>query len=334
MEALGFRFAYPWLLLLLLPVAAWVAWTLLSRPAAVRFSGARTLARLAGPGDAIRARVPLILRTVALVLLVVTVARPQTYNVSREVNTPGVDIMLCLDTSGSMQALDFTLDGERTDRLTAVKKVVSDFIKKREHDRIGLVVFGTHAFTQAPLTLDQGLLLKLVAGMRIGMAGDSTAIGDALAIAGKRIKDIEAKEKVVILLTDGRSNAGDVTPPEAASALASLGIRVYTIGVGGTGPALFPSRGIFGKRLVRQEVDLDEQTLREIADIGNGRYFRATDTERLVEIYDIIDEMEKTEVKVREFFHYNEKYLLFLLPALALLGLELVFRSVLWRCVP
>jgi len=219
-------------------------------------------------------------------------------------------------------------------RLTAVKKVVSDFIKKRELDRIGLVVFGEEAFTQSPLTLDKGLLLGLVARMEIGMAGDSTAIGSAIAVSGKRLKDLKAKSRILILLTDGRSNAGDLTPERAAEAVGALGVKIYTIGVGGKGPAPFRVRGFFGTRIIHQNVDLDEETLKRIATIGDGRYFRASDSDSLSEIYDIIDREEKTEIKVKEFFHFRELYYLFLIPAFLMLGLEIFLRTTVLRVIP
>jgi Ca-activated chloride channel family protein len=245
-----------------------------------------------------------------------------------------VDIIMCLDTSGSMRALDFKLDDKPVTRLTAVKKVVGEFIKKREVDRIGLVVFGEEAFTQAPLTLDKGLLLGLVDKMTIGMAGDRTAIGSALAIAGKRLKDLKAASKILILLTDGRHNAGELTPEQAAEAVRALGVKIYTIGVGGRGPAPFQVQSLFGTRIVHRQVDLDEATLKKIADIGGGKYFRAADTEGLAEIYDIIDGAEKTEVKVKEFFHFRELYPYFLIPALVLLGLEILLKTTVLRTVP
>ena len=242
--------------------------------------------------------------------------------------------MLCLDTSGSMQALDFKLDGKQVDRLTAVKKVVMDFIKKREMDRIGLVVFGDEAFTQSPLTLDKGLLLGLVEKMEIGMAGDQTAIGSAIAVGGKRLKDLKAKSKILILLTDGRHNKGKITPEEAAEAVQALGVKIYTIGVGGKGPAPFKVKTFFGTRMVRQRVDLDEDTLKKVARMGRGQYFRASDSESLSDIYDIIDREEKTEVKVKEFFHFRELYAYFLVPALLLLGLEILLKNTVLRVIP
>jgi Ca-activated chloride channel family protein len=329
-----FRFAYPILLSLLVLVAAWILFAYKRRPASLTYSMTSEMAELAGKGWQHRGKIPLVLRGVCLTLLVLTAARPQLYNVSRQLRSPGVDIMLCLDTSGSMRALDFKLDGKSVTRLTAVKTVVNDFIKKRETDRIGLVVFGDEAFTQSPLTIDKGLLLDLVNKMEIGMAGDRTAIGSAIAVGGKRLKDLEAKSKILILLTDGRHNAGYITPEQAAEALGSLGIKIYTIGVGGKGPAPFKAKSLFGTRIVQQRVDLDEQTLSDVARIGGGKYFRASDSERLAEIYNIIDREEKTEIKVKEFFHFRELYYYFLVPALFLLGLEVLLKSSLLRVIP
>ena len=329
-----FRFAYPAVLFLLVVVAGWILVLVRRRPPGITFSTASRLAALAGSRSRLVAQVPLFLRVACLILLVISAARPQFYNVSREILSPGVDIMLCLDTSGSMRALDFQLNGDRVTRLTAVKKVVSDFIIKRQMDRIGLVVFGEEAFTQSPLTLDKGLLLGLVDKMEIGMAGDSTAIGSAIAIGGKRLKDLKAKSRILILLTDGRNNAGDITPEQAAEAVRSLGIKIYTIGVGGKGPAPFKVETLFGTRILHQRVDLDERTLRRIAEIGQGRYYRAADSEALAEIYNIIDKAEKTEVKIKEFFHFRELYTLFLIPALVLLVLETALRATLVRVIP
>jgi len=319
-----YRFAYPEVFFLLAAVAVWLVLLARSRPRAVTYSSAGILRLMAGRRARWTARLPLILRTAVLVLLVAAAARPQAYNVQREVKSPGVDIILVLDTSKSMAGLDFTLDGRQADRLTAVKKVVTEFIQKRKYDRIGLVVFGSRAFTQAPLTMDKGLLLTLVKRLRIGMAGEATAIGDALAVAGKRIKDIPAKSKVVVLLTDGRNNEGSITPKDAAMALAALGVKIHTIGVGTQGPVPFMANTAFGPRTIYQNVDLDEDTLKEVAEIGGGEYFHAADTEALSRIYADIDRMEKTEVKVKEFFHFKELYPWFLLPALGLLALELV----------
>ncbi|SHJ52696.1 Ca-activated chloride channel family protein [Desulfatibacillum alkenivorans DSM 16219] len=307
-----FEFAYPYFFLLLIPIFLWAGVSLKKRPPAVTYSEASRLGWIAGKNAEIRARIPLLVRTLALVLLVAAVARPQTVDASREIKTPGVDIILCLDASESMAQPDFAIDGQRVNRLTAVKKVVHDFVKRRDTDRIGLVVFGDYAFTQAPLTLDKGLLLNLIENLRIGMAGRKTAIGDALGVAGKRIKDIPAMSKVVILLSDGENTAGDMTPQSAAEALAALGIKIYTIGMG------------------TQQAGSKE--LAQIAAIGQGKYYHASNTEQLDSIYKEIDKAEKTEAKVKEFFHYKEHYRWFLLAALALVLLEAV--GLLGRAVP
>jgi Ca-activated chloride channel family protein len=329
-----FRFAYPILLALLAGVAGWLLWALRRKPASITHSMTSQLAILAGRRTRLWNNIPLALRTGCLALLVLASARPQLFNVSREIRSPGVDIILSLDTSGSMSALDFRLNEDPVTRLTAVKKVVTDFVRKREMDRIGLVVFGEEAFTQCPLTMDKGLLLELVDKMEIGMAGDMTAIGSAIAIGAKRLRDLEAKSRILILLTDGRNNAGDITPKEAAEAAQALGVKIYAVGVGGVGPAPFKVNTVFGTRIVHQRVDLDEGALQDVAEIGGGKYFRAADSEQLSEIYDIIDRAEKTEIKVKEFFHFRELYAYFLIPALILLGVELFLKTTFLRVIP
>jgi Ca-activated chloride channel family protein len=329
-----FRFAYPVLLVLLAGVAGWFMFILWRKPASITYSMTSSMALLSGSRSRFMGKIPAAFRAGCLILLVLAASRPQLYNVSREIRSPGVDIMLCLDTSGSMQALDFQINDQPVTRLTAVKKVVSDFIKKREMDRIGLVVFGEEAFTQSPLTLDKGLLLGLVDKMKIGMAGDRTAIGSAIAIGGKRLKDLKAKSRILILLTDGRNNAGELTPDQASEAVRAFGVKIYTIGVGGKGPAPFKVKTFFGTRVIHQRVDLDEETLKRVASIGGGEYFRAADSERLSEIYNIIDQQEKTEIKVKEFFHFRELFYYFLIPALILLGLEIFLKTTVLRVIP
>jgi len=329
-----FRFAYPIVLFLLIAAAAWAVFAFWRRPSAITYSMTSRMLRMAGTRNRILAAVPTTLRGGVLVLLILTAARPQLYNVSRDVRSPGVDIMLCLDASGSMAALDFKIGDEPVTRLTAVKRVVSDFIQKRETDRIGLVVFGEEAFTQCPLTVDKGLLLGLVKRMEIGMAGDQTAIGSAIAVGGKRLKDVKAKSKILVVLTDGRNNAGEIPPLQAAEAVRAMGVKIYTIGVGGKGPAPFRVETPLGTRIVHQEVNLDEETLKKVAETGGGRYFRAGDSRELSEIYDIIDRAEKTEVKVKEYFHFRELYPWFLVPALILLGLEILLNAVVLRVIP
>ncbi len=329
-----YRFAYPYLLFLLVLIAGGAFWAYIKKPSAITFSCASDLRRLVGHGSFLLLKSPLLLRTLALVLLVIAAARPQKYNISSEMNTSGVDIMIAIDTSGSMRALDFFIKKKRVNRLEAVKHVVHNFISKREHDRIGLIVFGEKAFTQCPLTMDKGLLLNLVDSMEIGMAGDSTAIGLALALGAKRLRKVKAESRVLILMTDGRNNAGEIEPMQAAEAAAATGAVIYTIGMGGFGPAPVPVDTIFGKRIQKIKLDLDEDTLKKIAEIGGGRYFRASDGPKLKEIYDMIDSLEKTEIKVKQFFNFEELYKYFLFPALLLLVLEILAKSLIVRSVP
>jgi Ca-activated chloride channel family protein len=242
--------------------------------------------------------------------------------------------MLALDTSGSMRALDFIEEEKRITRLTVVKGVVSKFIENRPTDRIGMVVFGEQAYTQCPLTLDQGILQSFLSKLEIGMAGDSTAIGSAIGIAVKRLKDLDSASKVIILLTDGRNNAGTLVPLQAAQTAKTFGIKIHTIGVGTEGKAPFLVNSIFGQRYVYQEVDIDETTLTEISKITGGQYFRATDLESLQNIYKQIDEMEKSEVKVIDHSEYKELFHYFLVPGLMFLLLEVGLSNTLLRRIP
>jgi Ca-activated chloride channel family protein len=219
-----------------------------------------------------------------------------------------------------MQAQDF----QPKNRLHVAKEVVKEFISKRKHDRIGLVVFSAQALSQCPLTLDYDVLCSLVDRVDFGMLQDGTAVGVALATACNRLKDSKAKSRVVVLLTDGQNNTGIISPATAANIAMSLGIKVYTVGVGTRGLAPFPvDDPMFGRRLVQMQVDLDEETLQQIAKTTDGEYFRATDAEELTTIYDKIDELEKTTIETKTFANYTDKYPLFVFPALLLLVLEL-----------
>ena len=300
----------------------------------MRFSSLDNLKRLKTSTSIFLRYILLVLRCLAIALFVIALARPQSGTKASEVLTEGIDIVLCLDTSGSMQALDFKWENERQNRLQVVKKVVSDFIKGRKNDRIGMVVFGEEAFTQCPLTLDYGVLLSFLDQVKIGMAGDSTAIGSALGTCVKRLKELKSKSKVVILLTDGRNNAGRVSPETAAKIAKTFNIKTYTIGVGTEGEVPFLVDTIFGKKYVYQRVDLDEDTLKEIANITGGKYFKATNTKALEEIYNQIDKLEKTKVEVKEYMEYEELFGWFLLPALACILLEIVLANTRFRKIP
>ena len=277
--------------------------------------------------------VPL-LRIVVLALFIAALARPQWGNKTTEILSEGIDILLAIDTSGSMKALDFHLEKSEANRLDVVKKVVDDFIAHRSYDRIGMVIFGEEAYTQCPLTLDYDVLRTFLRWIRIGIVGDGTAIGNGLATAVKRLKDQPTKSKIIILLTDGRNNAGEVAPLTAAAIAHEFNIKVYTIGVGSKGPVPYPEETPFGVRKVYAELDQDEDTLKEIAMITGGKYFSAVNTEELEEIYATIDKLEKSEVKVKEYSEYFELYPWFLLAGLVLLAFEAVLSQTVFMRIP
>jgi Ca-activated chloride channel family protein len=327
-----FRFAHPEVLslLILLPLVAW--WTL--RPRRGRSVAYSSLDLLLGAGlgaAAWKRYGKLALRLAALALVIVALARPQTGRSKHTEYAEAVDIMLVLDTSGSMQAQDFV----PKNRLFVAKEVIKEFIAKRKTDRIGLVIFSADAVTQCPLTLDYGLLTKLVDTVDFGMLDDGTAIGMGIATACNRMKNSEAKSKVIVLLTDGQNNAGMVDPTTAARVAQSLGIKVYTVGVGTRGRAPIPiDDPVFGRRLISVDVDIDETTLRKIAELTDAKYFRATDREELEEIYARIDELERTKVSSETFVEYTERFKWLLLPALGILILELGLEQTILRETP
>lgn len=304
------------------------------RSAVIRFSSIAVLKDIQSPQTKILERIPLVLRCLAIALIVMGLARPQEGRQSREILSLGVDIILAIDTSGSMEALDFVKDEKRITRLTVVKDVVTEFVGNRENDRMGIVVFGEEAFTQCPLTLDHNILLSFLDMLKIGIAGDSTAIGSAIGIATKRLKDLKSESKVIILLTDGRNNAGSLSPLQAAEIAKALDIKIYTIGVGTHGEAPFLRDTVFGKRYVYQQVDIDEETLQKISAMTGAKYFRATDLQSLKDIYRQIDGLEKSEVKVIEHTNYKELFSLFLIPGLALILLEILAAQTRLQRIP
>src|SRR5690554_3666834 len=237
--------------------------------------------------------------------------------------------MISLDISGSMQAMDF-----KPNRLEAAKEVAIDFIKGRPNDRMGLVIFAAESFTQCPLTLDHNVLTNLFRDVSIGMLEDGTAIGMGLATAVNRIKDSDAKSKVIILLSDGENNRGQIAPLTAAEIARTFGIRVYTIGVGSIGTAPYPVQTPYGTQLREVEVRIDEEMLQEISDITGGRYFRATGNLKLQEIYEEIDELEKSKIEVREFSRRSEEFLPFALAGILLLVVGFLLRISVFRTVP
>ncbi|MBN1621826.1 MAG: VWA domain-containing protein [Endomicrobiales bacterium] len=329
------RFANPLLLLLLLliPLLIWEEFKRQKRKrSAILFSDA-SLMRDINPSPKIKLRlIPIYLRFIVLFLVILSLARPQSGQKSEEIYNQGIDIMLILDTSSSMGALDFNPDN----RLTAAKKVAADFIKGRSYDRIGIVVFAGLAYTQCPLTIDHEALLDFLDQIEIGMTQiDATAIGSAIATAAARLKNSTGKSKVIILLTDGRNNFGEIDPVTASQAASAIGIRIYPIGAGKPGETYIPIEDpVFGKRLEKIKSDLDETTLLKIADETKGRYFRATDTESLRGIFREIDQMEKTEIKTLKYTNYTELFGYFLWPGIFLLGLEILLANTWLRKIP
>ena len=327
-----FRFEDPWFLILFL-IIPYLVWKR-KEQVTISYSSLEILQNIRAIQVGFISTIPLVLRLFAISLFIMALARPQEGQKRTEILSMGVDIMLALDTSGSMKALDFIQNDKRDTRLTMVKDVVSKFIENRTNDRMGMVVFGSEAYTQCPLTLDQNILQSFLRKLDIGMAGDSTAIGSAIGIAVKRLKDLKSDSKLIILLTDGRNNAGNLAPLQAAQTAKAFGIKIHTIGVGTRGKAPFLVNSIFGQRYVYQEVDIDEVTLKEISKITGGQYFRATDLESLKLIYKKIDQMEKSEVKIFDHSEYTELFHYFLIPAILILFLEVTLSNTLFRRLP
>ena len=327
-----FRFEDPWFLILFL-IIPYLVWKR-KEQITISYSSLEILQNIRAIQVGFLSTIPLVLRLFAISLFIMALARPQEGQKRTEILSMGVDIMLALDTSGSMKALDFIQNDKRDTRLTMVKDVVSKFIENRTNDRMGMVVFGSEAYTQCPLTLDQNILQSFLRKLDIGMARDSTAIGSAIGIAVKRLKDLKSDSKLIILLTDGRNNAGNLAPLQAAQTAKAFGIKIHTIGVGTRGKAPFLVNSIFGQRYVYQEVDIDEGTLKEIAKITGGQYFRATDLESLESIYKQIDKMEKSEVKVFDHSEYTELFHYFLIPAILFLLFEIILSNTVLRRLP
>lgn len=329
------RLASPWWLLALVLLPLVWAGLRRRRHAAVRFP-TLTDVRAAGLGGGTARRLLLgALRLAAVALVIGALARPQLGREETRVHREGVDVMLAVDVSGSMLAEDFSVDGARASRLAAVKDVVRDFIDGRPNDRMGLVLFAGRPYTQAPLTLDHGWLKQHLDRAEVGMIEDGTAVGSALATAVNRLRPSSAKSKFVVLLTDGQSNAGRVSPTTAADAAAALGIKVYTIGAGTRGMAPYPATDLFGNRVYRPvPVDIDEASLQAIAKATGGRYFRATDTDSLRQIYAEIDRAERVAFEAPVYQDYREGYPWLAWPALGLLLLEVGFAATRGRTLP
>ena len=325
-------FAHPyWLILLVfVPLAGWWSWNSTRTRSGMRFS---STAGVKQAGATLRTRLrilPTVFRVMGLTLAILAMARPQDRHVVQERYAEGVDIMMVLDTSTSMRAEDF-----RPNRFEAAKAVGTEFIQGRTSDRVGLIVFAANAYTQAPLTLDYMFLEQMLAEVEVGVIEDGTAIGTALAMAVNRLKDTEAKSKVVILLTDGQNNRGELSPETAAEVAKTIGVRVYAIGVGQHGEAPFVVDHPFAGRQRRMvPVEIDEEMLQSVADMTGGQYFRATNNRALRDIYEQIGELEKTKIEERIYTDYDECYASLLFPGLALLFLEILLSTTLFRRFP
>lgn len=326
-------FEYPdllWLLLLLLPVVAIYVYRQVKglEPYLVVSSVTPWLHK-GGSLKKVARHIPFFLRVVALACIIVAIARPRSSSTFEKIDTEGIDIMLALDVSTSMLARDFT-----PDRINAAKDIAIQFVAERPSDRIGVAVFAGESYTQSPLTTDRATLINLIKEIDCGIIEDGTAIGNGLATAVSRLKDSQAKSRVVILLTDGVNNAGEISPQMAAEIAKTYGIRVYTIGVGAMGTAPYPVQTPFGIELQQVEVKIDEPLLQKIAEETNGKYFRATDNTKLLEIYGEINKMEKNRTLVDSFPLYRELFMYFALVALAAIVLELILKLFVIKQLP
>ncbi len=319
-----------WLFLLYLPLIAWYVWKHRTAFPSLGISTTGPFSRMGRPLTQYAMHGLFVLRLLAIGCLIIVLARPQTRDAWRTSHTEGTDMVIALDISSSMLARDF-----KPDRLEAAKKIAAKFINGRESDNMGLVVFAGEAFTGVPMTTDRAALTNYVNALNREMLEDGTAIGDGLATSINRIKDGKAKSKSIILLTDGSNNTGIVAPLTAAEIAHKMGIKVYTIGIGTNGTAPYPQINMFGRvEYVPMPVVIDEATLKQIADITGGKYFRATGNKVLSEIFEEIDKLEKTELDVRHFSHTEDNYLPWALLALGLFTLEMILRKTWLRTIP
>ncbi len=326
------EFANPgmlFLLLLIIPIIIWYVLKLKTFNAAITFSNFHAFDHVKQSYKNVLRHILFALRILAMAIIIIVLARPQSTNKLKNATSEGIDIVIALDISGSMLAEDFT-----PNRIEAAKNVASEFINGRPDDRIGLVIFSSESFTQCPLTTDHAALLNLFRGVKQGMIEDGTAIGLGLATAINRLNGSKAVSKVVILLTDGVNNAGSISPLTAAEIAKVYGIRVYTIGIGTNGVAPYPVQTPLGIQYQDMEVEIDEPMLKQIAQMTHGQYFRATNTQALREIYGEIDHMEKSRIEVHEFKKFNDEFFIYGLVVLILLVVEVVMRNTLLKTIP
>lgn len=320
---------YLFFLLVFIPIVFWYIKEMHHSDASLQISSHRNLQMKQKTLKIKLLHVPFVLRCLAITMVVIALARPQASNSWRTESTEGIDIMLTLDISGTMMAEDL-----KPNRLEASKAVASEFILSRPNDNIGLVVFAGESFTQCPLTTDHAVLINLFNGVNYGLIEDGTAIGLGLANAVNRIKDSKARSKVIILLTDGSNNRGDIAPITAAEIAQSFGIRVYAVGVGSYGKVNIPVQTPMGLQYQLMDSEFDEKSLQNIASMTGGQYFRATDNNKLRSIYQEIDQMEKTKIDVREYNKKNEEFYIFAIVALLLLVAEVLLRNTVLKRIP
>ncbi|VBB45296.1 von Willebrand factor type A [uncultured Paludibacter sp.] len=320
---------YLFFLLLLIPIVFWYWWKMRNSDASVQISSVGKLKKMSQTKRLKFRHLPFLLRMLALAALILAIARPQTSSSWRSETTEGIDIMMAMDISGTMQAEDL-----RPNRIEAAKSVASEFIISRPNDNIGLVVFAAESFTLCPLTIDHNVLLNLFSSVKYGMIEDGTAIGLGLANAVNRVKEGKSKSKVVILLTDGSNNQGDIAPVTAAEIAKTFGIRVYAIGIGSHGMVNIPVPTPFGVRYQQMQSEFDEETLKQIADKTGGKYFRATNNAKLREIYQEIDQLEKTKINVKEFSNKTELFYVFGLLSFLFLFAEILLKNTWLRTAP
>lgn len=326
------EFANPeffWLLLLIPVLIAWYWLRHKSRHAEIQLSTTSVFEKNRKSLRQYLIHLLFVLRMLALALLIIALVRPQSSSSKKNVSVEGIDIVMALDISSSMLARDL-----KPDRLEAAKSVAQDFINGRPNDRVSLVVFSKETFTQVPLTTDHSVLSNIFKDIKSGILEDGTAIGDGLATAVNRLKESKAVSKVIILLTDGENNAGALDPKSAAEIAEMYGIRIYTIGVGSRGTAPYPVSTAFGTHMQQIEVKIDEELLKEIAAMTDGRYFRATSNQKLEDIYDEIDKLEKSKIDVTEFTRKHEEFLLLALIALGLFVVEFLLRNTVFKTLP
>jgi Ca-activated chloride channel family protein len=329
-------FAYPYVLiaLLALPLLAWLKGRH-GGQSAFLYSSVQLVKGITSLSRSRSGMFLSTLRWLTLALFLVALARPQKGEGEAKMTASGVDIVVALDLSGSMAAEDFELRGQRVNRLVIAKDVLEQFIHARKSDRIGLVAFAGRPYIAGPLTLDHDFLIQNLERLQLGLIEDGTAIGSALAAAVNRLRDVKSRSKIVLLMTDGQNNAGKVPPLTAAEVAQALGVKVYTIGVGTRGTAPFPRLDPFGRKVYHPvPVDIDEDTLKRIADKTGGKYYRADSSGALRAIYKEIDQLEKTEVEVKKFQRYVELFPWFVIGGVTTLLLETLLAHTLWRKLP